>query len=256
MQIDWTTFALEIVNFLALLWILKRFLYRPVLDVLARRRAEVERVRAEGEAAKAQAQALRQQYEARLADWEKEKAGLRAAFDAELAAERERQLKALQKSLADERARQAAQESHRQAELQGALEARAIRQAATFAARLLQRLADPALETRLLDLLIEDLAQLPAAQREGLRLAAREASEANAPARVVSAHALSEDSRKRLAAALAERLGTPLPLAFAEDGSLIAGLRIVIGPWQIKADLADELAFFAAGAEGPSAHGG
>lgn len=39
MQIDWTTFVLEIVNFLALVWLLKRFLYTPVLDVLARRRA-------------------------------------------------------------------------------------------------------------------------------------------------------------------------------------------------------------------------
>ena len=39
MQIDWTTFALEIINFLVLVWILKRFLYRPVLDTLARRRA-------------------------------------------------------------------------------------------------------------------------------------------------------------------------------------------------------------------------
>ena len=31
MAFDWTTFGLEIINFLALLWILKRFLYRPVL---------------------------------------------------------------------------------------------------------------------------------------------------------------------------------------------------------------------------------
>ena len=42
MQFDWTTFALEIVNFLVLVWILRRFLYRPVTDVIARRAAEVE----------------------------------------------------------------------------------------------------------------------------------------------------------------------------------------------------------------------
>ena len=37
MELDWSTFALEIINFLALLWILKRFLYRPILAVVAER---------------------------------------------------------------------------------------------------------------------------------------------------------------------------------------------------------------------------
>ncbi|MER2603590.1 MAG: F0F1 ATP synthase subunit B, partial [Candidatus Competibacter phosphatis] len=31
MQIDWFTVAAQIVNFLLLVWLLKRFLYRPVL---------------------------------------------------------------------------------------------------------------------------------------------------------------------------------------------------------------------------------
>ena len=31
MELDWTTFVLEIVNFLVLVWILQRYLYRPVL---------------------------------------------------------------------------------------------------------------------------------------------------------------------------------------------------------------------------------
>lgn len=245
MQIDWTTFVLEIVNFLALLWILKRFLYRPVLDVLTRRREGVERVQAEGQARKTQAEALQSQFEQRLADWEKEKAALRAALDAELVAERERQLQALQKSLSDERARQAAQDAHHQAELQGTLEAQAIRQAGAFAARLMQRLADPVLEARLLDLLLDDLAQLPAEQVEGLRTAA---GEGGTQAKVVSAYPLDESARGRLATAFVARLGTPLPLAFEEDASLLAGLRIVIGPWQLKANIADELAFFAAAA--------
>ena len=37
MQLDWTTFILEIVNFLVLLWILKRFFFRPVREAIARR---------------------------------------------------------------------------------------------------------------------------------------------------------------------------------------------------------------------------
>lgn len=241
MQIDGTTFVLEVINFLALVWILKRFLYRPVLDVLARRRAEVERTLAEGRTGMEQAEAKRLQFEARLADWDKEKAALRATQDQELAAEREHRLQALQQELAIERARQEAQALHRQAELQRALEEQAVAQAGRFVARLLERLADPVLEARLVDLLLDDLAQLPAESLAGLRTAAHEA---NAQGKVFSAYPLGETQRQRLTQALAAQLEQPLPLVFAEDARLVAGLRLAIGPWQLRANLADELAFF------------
>jgi F-type H+-transporting ATPase subunit b len=243
MQIDWTTFALEVVNFLALVWILKRFLYRPVLDVLARRRAGVERTLAEGRDSMAQAAALQQQFEQRLADWGKEKAALRAALDAELAGEREAQMLALQRSLADERTRQAAQKSHRQTDLRHTLETQAVDQAGRFAAALLTRLADPALEARLLDLLLEDLGYLADEQTTAIR-----ASAAATTATVVSTWPLDADQRERLAQALARVLGHVITLTFTEDTTLVAGLRLTIGPWQLKANLADELAFFAASA--------
>ena len=37
MQIDWLTVAAQIVNFLVLVWLLQRFLYRPITDAMARR---------------------------------------------------------------------------------------------------------------------------------------------------------------------------------------------------------------------------
>ena len=85
MELNWTTFALEIINFLALLWILKRFLYRPVMQTLAERRAGIERTLSEARASEAQAAAMQQQFAGRLADWEQEKAAARQGFAAELA---------------------------------------------------------------------------------------------------------------------------------------------------------------------------
>jgi F-type H+-transporting ATPase subunit b len=245
MQIDWTTFALEVINFLALVWILKRFLYRPVLDVLARRRAGVERTLAEGRNSMAQATELQKQFEQRLADWEKEKASLRVALDAELATERERQMQAVQRSLADERTRQAAQEAHRLADLRHTLETQSIEHAGRFAATLLTRLADPALEARLLDLLLDDLAHLPPEQTAGLRATV---SAAAMPVSVASAWPLTDQQRARLTEALGKLMGQSVELACAEEATLVAGLRVTVGAWQLKANLADELAFFANGA--------
>ena len=72
MELNWSTFALEIINFLVLVWILKRFFYQPVLEVIARRRAGIEKTRTEALQLQDEAQALRSQYENRLTEWDKE----------------------------------------------------------------------------------------------------------------------------------------------------------------------------------------
>jgi len=77
MQLDWLTFTLEIVNFLVLVWILQRFLYRPVLETIARRKAEIDKTLADAASRQQDAQALEHRYQDRLVEWEKEKQGLR-----------------------------------------------------------------------------------------------------------------------------------------------------------------------------------
>lgn len=246
MAIDWTTFALEVVNFLVLVWILKRFLYQPVLAVLARRQAGVTRTLEEARQAEAAAAGLQAQFERRLADWEAEKAGLRAGLQAELEAERGRQLQALSQTLAAERERQRAQEAHRQEQQRHELEGQAIQVARGFATRLLSRLAGPELERRLIEVFIEDLAHLPQERLAELdaELAAATPGEERR-ALITSAFPVAEAQRQRIAAALNARLGRSLHLSWAEDAELLAGLRVALGPWQLDLSLADELHAFA-----------
>ena len=78
MQLDWSTFILEILNFLILVWILKRFLYKPILTMIAERKAAIEQTLATSERTQKEAQALREQYEHRQADWQREKETARA----------------------------------------------------------------------------------------------------------------------------------------------------------------------------------
>lgn len=255
MAIDWTTFTLEVINFLVLVWLLKRFLYQPVLKVLGRRQAGVTHTLAEARRAEAEAAERRDQFERRLADWEVEKARLRAGLEAELETERGRQLQALSHTLAAERERQRAQEDHRVAEQRRELEAQALLQARRFATRLLSRLAGPELESRLIEVFIVDLAQSPGDGRAGEdRFAGLDVSALGAEdrARIISAFPVAEAQRQRLAAALTARLGRSLPLEWVEDGALLAGLRLTLGPWQLDLSLADELDAFAQAAN----HGG
>ncbi len=241
MELDWTTFVLEVINFLVLVWILRRYLYRPVLNTLAARKAGIERVLAEAKEAEERASALKDQFEGRLADWEEEKAAARASLETALALERERQMAALAEALAAERERTAAQEAHRQEALRRELAAAAGAEARRFARALLGRVAGRETEARLVELFVEELGALPEERLDALRAGQ------NGHARGVFATAfpLPQALRARLAAAVEARLGMHGEFDFVEDSALLAGVRLSLGAWQLDFSVAGELGAFA-----------
>jgi F-type H+-transporting ATPase subunit b len=67
MSIDWITVAAQIVNFLVLVWLLKRFLYRPILDGIDAREAEIAARMGEAAAIRQTAEAAEARYRAKAA---------------------------------------------------------------------------------------------------------------------------------------------------------------------------------------------
>ncbi len=63
MSIDWITVAAQIANFLVLVWLLKRFLYRPILDGIDAREAEITQRMSEAQEAKGKAAAAQEDYQ-------------------------------------------------------------------------------------------------------------------------------------------------------------------------------------------------
>ncbi|MCS6896939.1 MAG: hypothetical protein NZM29_03115, partial [Nitrospira sp.] len=189
MELDWSTFGLQVLNFLVLVWLLKRFLYKPVFTVIADRRAAMERLRAEAERLRAEGEALKQRYEGRLAEWEQEKQKARARFLEELNVERTRLLEEVHRSLAQEREKAKTLEERRRQELQRQVEEVAVAHGARFAARLLKRLAQQSLTTQLVALAVEELRTLPEERRRVIRAVCRNGE---AVAHVSCAHQLNE----------------------------------------------------------------
>ncbi|WP_316676016.1 F0F1 ATP synthase subunit delta [uncultured Tolumonas sp.] len=241
MAFDWSTFVLEIINFLALVWILKRFLYQPVLTTLAERRAGVERTLREAQGKENSASALKTQYESRLADWEQEKTTARALFATEIAAERQRQMESLNKELLVERERNVAQETHRQEVLRQELAAECNLQARQFASKLLAKLASPELEARLIELFIEEIKVIPAEQSRLIQIGL----DGHGNGVVTSAYPLSVAQRKQISTVIDDQLELHSQLEYIQDANLLAGLRISLGAWQLDLSLAGELSVYA-----------
>jgi F-type H+-transporting ATPase subunit b len=241
MGMDWSTFILELVNFLILVWILKRFLYAPVKAAIEERRRRVEGVLAEAQATRAEAERLRAEYESRERDWAAERDQARAALERELGAERARRLDEIQAELQRQREKAATLEQRRARDAERRDQEKALALAASFGSKLLARVADPSLEARLVEMVVDDLPHLSDAHRQALTAAA-EGSDPTV--RVQSAYPLSDDQRAALESALSAAVGRTLRCELERNPELIAGLRMDAGPLVMRANLRDELRFF------------
>jgi F-type H+-transporting ATPase subunit b len=218
MRIDWWTLGLQTVNVLILVWILSRFLFRPVVAVMEERRGAAAKVLDEAEAAKRGAIAAREAAEA-------EAARLASAGDELLravAAEAERERVA---ALAAARAEVAQLRAAAEAEILGARLAdasaasdRAARLAVDIAGKLLKRLPDTARVDGFIDGLAQALASLPAASRDGFG--------AGETARLTAARSLDEKEMESCHAAFAKALGRPVNFSLSVDPDLVAGLEL------------------------------
>lgn len=73
MLIDWFTVAAQIVNFLILMWLLKRFLYKPILKAIDKRNEKIKSQLEEAASKKAEAEKEKTEYNQKNADFEKQK---------------------------------------------------------------------------------------------------------------------------------------------------------------------------------------
>jgi F-type H+-transporting ATPase subunit b len=240
-ELNWSTVILEIINFLVLVWILKHFLYRPVLNVIEQRRVGIEATLSEAKQREEAAEKLRAQFENRLAEWQQDKEAAREQLQREIQQQRQRALAELEEALDAEREKTSVVEQRRARELEEGRERAALKLGARFATRLLERLSGPPLEARIVELFSQELTELDGAQREALRRAVAADGDA---IEVHSAFALDATQRQELSQALEKTLGRAVRLSFVEEPDLIAGLSLSLGDWAVGANLRDELKSF------------
>jgi F-type H+-transporting ATPase subunit b len=242
-ELSWTTFILEAINFLVLVWLLKRLFYAPVKRAIEARRAAVEKTLHDAESGRSEAGGLKSKYEGRLREWEKEKERQREEFRKELNEERLRQLKLVEIAVASEREKTEAQEEKKAAERRANDEKEAMNQALEFISRLLSEVASPELEGKIVDLVTSRVSSAPV---EDLRMNGLHSGDHGAAVQVRSAYSLTEQQRDALSAALKHRVGAEVPIVFDVNQKLLAGLEIVVGSYVLRANLRDELEYFSA----------
>jgi len=239
MQISWWTLAIQGVNFLVLVWLLQRFLYRPVQDVIEKRRRLRQQAAAEAERTKSEADALKHRYEVALSTIEEQR---QTALDRARSSVEAERTKVLEQARAEASERivkaKADIEKERSAAikaLQGEVADLAVKLAGTVLAELAPSIPNEALIARL----EAELGRMAPAERRRLdgEIAANGAS-----LNVVTARALGAKEKRDWQARLERVLKHPLKVTFEEDAALMAGAVLRLPHTAVRATWADQLA--------------
>ena len=220
MRIDWWTLALQTANVLILIWLLARFLFRPVADIVARRQEEANKLLADAAEVQRQAQDARAELERARADIVADRDEVIA--DANRVAESERMavLARTNNEIASLRAQADAAICRDRIAMEKALIERTRELSVEIAQRLLERVSPMVAAEAFLAGLCQQVRALPPRERTALTSTQADAIE------IVTASPLSADHAERISSAIAEALSGKRAFAFRSDPAVIAGIEL------------------------------
>jgi F-type H+-transporting ATPase subunit b len=225
MPFDWFTFIAQIVNFLILLYLLRRFLYGPITRVMDERQKRITDRLEEAKEREQEAERVLESYHQASED-------LDGRRDQLLHAAREEADQA-KRALIDEArtevdaARhqwQQAVAAEKEAFLQS-LRRRVTQETYLVARQALRELADDTLEQRMVQVLLMRLAVLEETERHSVEAALRETS---GKVLIRSAFPLSQPLRQELIAGL-ETYHSPVEATFQVEANLVSGIELSAG---------------------------
>lgn len=238
MRIDWFTFVAQIFNFVLLVYLLKRFLYRPVLDAIDRRE---EGVRARLEEARLKEESAAEE-EARFRALQEELEGTRLEVLQAAEDEAEARRQELTAEVRDEvrtlrEAWHASLRRQQEAFLEQ-LRRRMSRELFGLVERVLDDLSGADLGGRLLQVFLDRLPDADDAERDALIDAV---DEAGGTARLRSSFPLSEEQRERVRDGIVSWLGRDVDVSWDEDPELTLGIELQAGDRKIAWSVDDYL---------------
>lgn len=223
MLIDWFTVAAQVVNFLILVWLMKRFLFKPITNAIDEREKRIAAELADADAKKTSAEKERVEFESKNKDFDQQRAALMSKATEEAKAEHGRLFDQARKDADGLRAGQAAALRNDQTRLGGEITRLAAEQVFDIARKTLSDLATVSLEERVGEVFTRRLRALNGNDREALGVALKTNSDA---AWVRSAFDLPAEQKAAIQNALNETFSAEIRIQFETKPSTICGIEL------------------------------
>jgi F-type H+-transporting ATPase subunit b len=238
MVVDWFTVGAQVLNFLVLVWLLKRYLYRPILDAIDAREKRIAQELASADAKKAEAMKEQDEFKRKNEVFDQQRAALLSKAKDEAKAERQRLIEEAWQAadaLSAKRRKMLVDEARN---LNEAVATRAAQEVFSIARKALKDLAAVGLEDRITDVFTQRLRELGGEEKATLLAAIKAASE---PTLVRSAFDLSREQRTAVGSAVDETFESEVRLRFETAPELISGIELIAGGQKLAWSIEDYL---------------
>lgn len=238
MAIDWFTFFAQILNFVVLIWLMKRFLYGPIIDAMEQRESRIAARLSDAADAEKRAIARELQFKADLESLENTREELQAQAAREIGVWRNDRLSTAEKEVKDERRRWRQALRREKQSLLREIQLNVANHATDLSRHLLMDMASTRLQTLMVDRFLRKVKE---AEPDSPELPF--GSTAIGGAVVTSSHELSESEQSRIRVAVAGQAAADSDLHFQVIPELICGIELRTDgsklAWNFRDSLAD-----------------
>ncbi|MBK8011641.1 MAG: F0F1 ATP synthase subunit delta [Deltaproteobacteria bacterium] len=238
MPIDWFTVGAQALNFVILVWLMKRFLYKPILVAIDAREKRIAAELADADAKKAEAQKERAEFQHKNAEFDQQRATLLSQAIDEAKAEGQRlqgEAREVAEALSAKRKETLRREAH---DLSLALGRHTREEVFAIVRKALTDLATTSLEERMSDVFTRRLREMNSQTKARLGAALKTASDA---ALVRSAFELPSEQRAAIRTALNEAFSADVQVRFETASNLIGGIELATNGQKVAWSIDDYL---------------
>jgi F-type H+-transporting ATPase subunit b len=236
MLIDWFTVGAQLINFVILVWLLKHFLYKPIIKAIDAREARIAAELADADAKKAEAKRDRDDFLAKDKAFDDQRDALLAKAVVDAKAERDRLIDEARKEAEALRLRQQGALQSDARRLDGELARLATREVFGIARKTLSDLATVSLEERMGEVFTRRLGEMDGKAKEVLATALRTSRE---PALVLCTFDLPATQKAAIQNALNETFSAEVRLRFDTAPDAICGIELTANGQKLAWSIAE-----------------
>ncbi len=239
MLLDWFTIGAQALNFLILVWLMKRFLYKPILNAIDAREKLIAKELADADAKKSEAQKERDEFQKKNEEFDQQRAALLTKATDEAKTERLRLLEEARKAADALSAKRQESLVNDARNLNQAISRLTQKEVFAITRKALTDLATTSLEERMGEVFDRRLRELNGQAKNMLGEALKKNSE---PALIRSTFDLPEAQRAAIQNALNETFSAEIHIRFETSPDLVSGIELIANGQKVGWSIADYLA--------------
>ena len=239
MLIDWFTVGAQVLNFLILVWLLKRFLYKPILNAIDAREKAIATELSNADTKKTDAQKEHDEYQEKSQAFDKERGGLLDKAKQDAQSEHDRLIGEAKKDSEDVRAKEAGALQNDQARLRAEITHLSQTEVFAITRKALGDLATVSLEERMGEVFTRRLYDMDGKSKDTMGQALRAST---APVLIRSVFEMPEQQKSAIRNAVNETFSIDAHLQFETAGDSICGIELSANGQKIGWSIAEYLA--------------